>query len=242
MSYLAMAVPVIVVLVLGFILGHLEGWPVLDSIYYVCITVTTIGFGDVSPQTSAGRAFAIFFLPVGVLAVTNLLRVQAESRLMAKASASETSPQDMLQKIQDLLDENKAAGGDGSLNESEYVLTMVVNAMGLVSEDTVAFLRSQFRILDQDGSGGLDADDMALLREQMGTSSGVDVAGPHTAESQTKEAAASAKAALPTEGAAEERKQPAGQWVVSAGFKGPHTSWVEEGDLQLVDCDAPAGA
>ena len=182
--YLAMVLPVLVCVLIGLILGELEGWPVLDSLYWASITITTIGFGDISPQTSAGRLFTIFFLPLGVLAVTNTLRVVAEAHLMEKVGASESSPADMIQKILDLVAENKAAGGDGSLDEGTYVLTML-NTMGLVSDDTVVFLRSQFRILDQDGSGGLDEEDVVLLRAMISSTSNA-VAGGTTAEVNAK--------------------------------------------------------
>ena len=39
----------------------LEGWSILDSLYATIITITTVGYGDFSPQTTAGKIFAIVF-------------------------------------------------------------------------------------------------------------------------------------------------------------------------------------
>jgi voltage-gated potassium channel len=49
---------------IGFSL--LEGWSVLDSLYTAVQTVTTVGFGDLTPATRPGRVFAILFMLAGV--------------------------------------------------------------------------------------------------------------------------------------------------------------------------------
>jgi voltage-gated potassium channel len=39
----------------------LEGWSLPDALYATIITITTVGYGDFTPQTLGGRLFAIFF-------------------------------------------------------------------------------------------------------------------------------------------------------------------------------------
>lgn len=52
----------------------LEGWSFLDAIYFCVVTMSTVGYGDFSPHTAAGKLFTILYLFVGigifVLAVT----------------------------------------------------------------------------------------------------------------------------------------------------------------------------
>lgn len=43
-----------------------EGWSYLDSIYFVTVTVTTIGYGDIVPHTTAGRIVTIFLAWIGI--------------------------------------------------------------------------------------------------------------------------------------------------------------------------------
>jgi voltage-gated potassium channel len=58
---------IIAALVLGTVGFHLiEGWSLLDSLYVSAQTVTTVGYGDLTPQTRGGRLFATFFMMFGV--------------------------------------------------------------------------------------------------------------------------------------------------------------------------------
>ena len=58
---------VLTAVLLGTVVFHLlEGWSILDSLYVTAQTVTTVGFGDLTPRTPAGRAFAIVFMMVSV--------------------------------------------------------------------------------------------------------------------------------------------------------------------------------
>ena len=65
-------VPLILgVFIFGVLMGALiyrgvEGWSFIDSLYFVVITVTTIGYGDLFPKTDAGKIFTMFFSFFGV--------------------------------------------------------------------------------------------------------------------------------------------------------------------------------
>jgi voltage-gated potassium channel len=62
---------------LGFHL--IEGWPVLTSLYVATQTVTTVGYGDVAPQTLLGRVFATAFMLAGVGVVLYALTSTVQS-------------------------------------------------------------------------------------------------------------------------------------------------------------------
>ena len=54
-------------ILMGTIVYHyLEGWSWIDSAYFSIITLTTIGYGDFSPQTNAGKLFTIFYILIGI--------------------------------------------------------------------------------------------------------------------------------------------------------------------------------
>ena len=76
-------------LLLGTVTFHLvEGWSILDSLYVTAQTVTTVGFGDLTPRTALGRIFATFFMVVGVgivlYALTSTVQSIVHSEMFAQ--------------------------------------------------------------------------------------------------------------------------------------------------------------
>ncbi len=43
-----------------------ENWNFFDSFYFVIVTITTIGYGDLTPVTLAGKLFTMFFSFFGI--------------------------------------------------------------------------------------------------------------------------------------------------------------------------------
>jgi voltage-gated potassium channel len=86
---------------LGFRL--FEGWSWGDSLYATIQTVTTVGFGDVTPRTAAGRVFASFYMFIGVGAVlyilTSTVQTIVQSEMVATFGARRRHRE--MQKIKD---------------------------------------------------------------------------------------------------------------------------------------------
>ncbi len=62
-----------------FAYNSVEGWSLLDSLYFVIITVTTIGYGDFSPVTNEGKIFTMFFAFFGVATAFYILSMISSS-------------------------------------------------------------------------------------------------------------------------------------------------------------------
>lgn len=66
-EYRDLLITTIVILMVGTLTYHyLEGWSVVDSLYFSVVTLTTIGYGDFSPQTDAGKMFTIIYIIAGI--------------------------------------------------------------------------------------------------------------------------------------------------------------------------------
>jgi len=43
-----------------------EGWDVLDSVYFSIVTLATVGYGDFTPHTAPGKIFTMAYIVVGI--------------------------------------------------------------------------------------------------------------------------------------------------------------------------------
>ncbi len=46
---------------------NIEGWTFRDSVYFITQTISTLGYGNISPKTSEGKVFSIFYIFSGIL-------------------------------------------------------------------------------------------------------------------------------------------------------------------------------
>ncbi len=66
-EYRDLLITTLFILILGtFVYHYLEGWSYIDSLYFSIVTLTTIGYGDFSPQTDEGKLFTILYIVIGI--------------------------------------------------------------------------------------------------------------------------------------------------------------------------------
>ncbi len=91
-----LAIMLAIVLVIGTIFyWRVEGWNLLDSLYFSVVVLTTVGLGDFAPETSAGKAFTIVYLISGVgLMMGFATAIVQRSRLWSRIEARVTGDND----------------------------------------------------------------------------------------------------------------------------------------------------
>jgi voltage-gated potassium channel Kch len=71
----------LILVVTGTILfSWIEGWSILDSLYFSIVTLTTVGYGDFSPTTTAGKLVAIIYMIFGLSMIAASISVLAMER------------------------------------------------------------------------------------------------------------------------------------------------------------------
>ncbi len=83
---------ILLVLLLSILIGgtcfywHVEGWSVIDALYFCVMTMSTIGYGELAPTTPLSKIFTIVYsiLSIGLFAaVLAKMVIEAVSRKKA---------------------------------------------------------------------------------------------------------------------------------------------------------------
>jgi len=164
---------ILVILVGGAIQMVIEGWQSYsDGFYWACLTITTIGYGDVVPITNGGKVFCIIYAIVGCTVGARAFGMIVQLPLLARQKQTEIEvieqfgtkiSERILQKILDndffeRIENMKRQHTDVSnpkILKGEFML-MVLSMMGKLSDNDITMAAQIFDRLDSDGSGELD--------------------------------------------------------------------------------------
>jgi len=144
----------------GIVYGRLLSLSFIDTVYFLVVTASTTGYGDVVPTSPAGKGFAVVFLLLASLGFARTVGDWVEWRLGVQQARLRQ------QLLADRMSRSAFAeadeDGDGQIDEMEYLAAVLVG-LGKTTREDVAIIRRRFAELDSDGSGGIDAHEIKLF-------------------------------------------------------------------------------
>lgn len=139
----------------------LDGLPPLDALYLATTGASTVGYGDTTPATTGGRAFAVIWLLVAEVTLARAVAAAAASRGRAKVRRAVGRLLAAPFGVADLAAADLA--GDGRVSWAEYLYMMLLRT-GRVSRGELDALRASFDARDVSGSGTIDYADCAGVK------------------------------------------------------------------------------
>jgi len=137
----------------------------LGTFYVLCVSLTSVGYGDFSPSTDDARLFSIFWLFWGALVTGKMVSTLVELFFASRQRHLEKRVLEQL-KQSSTYDNVKKMDRDnsGKVNEAEFILHMLVK-LGKVDDIVRKDIQHRFKELDVTGDGFISQDD--LKAEQM---------------------------------------------------------------------------
>ncbi|XP_008244583.1 PREDICTED: two-pore potassium channel 1 [Prunus mume] len=142
-------------------LATVEKLDLVDAFYCVCSTITTLGYGDKSFSTQAGRVFAIFWILTGTICLAQFFLYIAELNSQSRQRALVKW---VLSRRTTKLDLEAAdLDGDGVVGAAEFIIYKL-KEMGKISQEDIRLVMEEFEDLDVDQSGTLSTSDIVLAQ------------------------------------------------------------------------------
>jgi len=142
------------------IFAFVEGWNVVETIYYSVVTFTTVGYGDISPSNKWVRLAAVFYVPVSVVIFSRIFSSLSNVYMTRKTKEAERAFLNRKLTKEDI--RAMDVDFDGKVTKEEYLMFMLV-IMGKVDSIFINKLRSVFDKLDTDRSGTLTVEDLLKI-------------------------------------------------------------------------------
>jgi hypothetical protein len=140
--------------------GSSGGMSFRDALYFSCVTMSSVGYGDASPASQGARVFSIFWIMIGTMLVGRVVGMLVEDFMKAQQRKLNKKA---LMRAFTMADFHKIdANHDGSVDELEY-FTYMVTRMGYVPRRELSELRHRFAELDIDGSGSITIEELKML-------------------------------------------------------------------------------
>lgn len=161
-KFVLVLVFLLILIVIGtMFLTLVEELDIVDAFYCVCVTITTLGYGDNSFSTEGGRVFAVLWILTSTICLAQFFLYVAELNTEKRQNALVERVLNRPVTNEDL--EAADLDNDGVVDEAEFVLYKL-EEMGKITREDVLLVRKEFKELDVDQSGTLSSCDVNLAQ------------------------------------------------------------------------------
>ena len=84
--YKVLAVSAVLLIATGTVVfSVLEDWSIVDSFYFSVVTATTVGFGDLTPDTDGAKLFTVGYILFGISLIGTFLNTRLKRHSVIRA-------------------------------------------------------------------------------------------------------------------------------------------------------------
>jgi len=144
------------------------GYTFVQALYWAVVTGTTVGFGDLTPDSDGAIAFLIIYIPAMLaLFMAMIGAIQNELR------GAQDLESILSMELSDDLIKSIDKSGDGEVSKDEWLRAVLI-ALHKVDEDLCDLILDHFDVLDVTKDGTLDAADLKAAFGSGDTKSGAE--------------------------------------------------------------------
>lgn len=146
-----------------FYMGYLEGWDYVTCIYFFVVTATSVGYGDVVPESQQSKLFAVLLIPSSVMVIAELFNRLIAVYLKRRADECE---EEFLNRRMTLADFHQMdVDNSGTVTYDEFIKFFLVT-MGKVKEEDMDRLKNLYDKFDANGDGDIQIEDLIMIAEE----------------------------------------------------------------------------
>ncbi len=132
----------------------------IESIYFVIVSISTVGYGDVSPATTVTKIFSIIWLMFVTLSFANTVSTYIE---YSSNKAIEKLRYKLIHKKIDLYDFNKIdENNDNVISKYEWLKYQIIEGQYPVDENDIKEIMGRYDQLDKDNNGNILKNELGI--------------------------------------------------------------------------------
>ena len=87
-AYKVLAASAVLLIAVGTVVfSLLEDWSIVDSFYFSVVTATTVGFGDLTPDTDGAKLFTVLYIIFGISIIGTFLNLRFKRRSIMRVQS-----------------------------------------------------------------------------------------------------------------------------------------------------------